>query len=773
MAWFRPMGADAVAYHQATVVGRDDDHPGAALDYYGSRGETPLRWAGAGATRLGLAGEVTPEAYEAAFGTGGFHDPATGERLVTSQRPGFELVVSAHKSVAVLGVINRADEMHSILDAETTATMGWLDNWFQTSGGRRGRVQSRTATGGLTYAVTRHCTLRAGDPSPHDHVLVANVVKMLDARGGHKALDSAALRDTVEAATMVGRLRSAARAVELGFEIAPDGGPSGNLRHWRIVGVPDDVCGLFSKRSDEIAEHLAETGQHGYRARGIAARETRKAKRHTGVDELLPVWHAELEAAGWPLDRLIHQVEHAQDRVRGLPFALTISQIDQLAADVLDVDGPLLARHKVFTRTHLVAEVAPHLYGRDPAELDRVLDRITASRDVVPLIRVAGVREQSYTTVEVLVAERTIAEAIERLAEQLGPFVHPEHLTAAVAAKEQAIGRPLTAGQRAVVDALCDPERAVAIVVGVAGSGKTTALDAASRALEASGYRVLGTSTSGQAARTLGTDAGIEARTFASLLWHLDHGRITLDARTVVVLDEAGMADDADLARLTLAVERTAAKLVMVGDNRQLAAVGPGGALAALLDEHPELVVRLEDNVRQHDPAERQALAELRDGSVRDAVAWYAEAGRIHTEPHRIDTLVTMTGAWAADLAAGHDAALLAWRRADVAHLNRLARDEWSRLGHLGPEDVEVTGGRRYAVGDRVVALAPNHEHGVVTSERLTVTGVTPLHITARTSDDRLVTLSGEAIDSDHLDYAYALTVHRSQGTTYDRAHVL
>ncbi len=68
------------------------------------------------------------------------------------------------------------------------------------------------------YAVTRHGTSRAGDPSPHDHVLVANVVEMLDARGGFKGLDCAALRDTVEAATMVGRLHSAARAVELGFD---------------------------------------------------------------------------------------------------------------------------------------------------------------------------------------------------------------------------------------------------------------------------------------------------------------------------------------------------------------------------------------------------------------------------------------------------------------------------------------------------------------------------------------------------------------------------
>ena len=139
MAWFRPMGVEAVAYHEATVVGRADDHPGQALDYYGTRGETPLRWAGAGAERLSLVGEVSPAAYEAAFGAGGFRDPLLGDRLVATQRPGFELVVSAHKTVAVLGVIGRADDMHAILDTETTATMAWLDAWFQARGGRRGR----------------------------------------------------------------------------------------------------------------------------------------------------------------------------------------------------------------------------------------------------------------------------------------------------------------------------------------------------------------------------------------------------------------------------------------------------------------------------------------------------------------------------------------------------------------------------------------------------------------------------------------------------------
>lgn len=694
VAWFRPMGSDEVAYHQATVVGRADDHAGAALDYYGSRGETPLRWGGAGAARLGLTGEVTPEAYEAAFGPGGFSHPGTGVRLVATRRPGFELVVSAHKSVAVLGVIDRADAMHSILDVETAVTMGWLEDWFQERGGRRSRAQTRAATGGLTYAVTRHATSRAGDPSPHDHVLVANVIEMLDTPGGYKALDSAALRDTVEAATMVGRLHAAARGVELGFELVPDDGPSGNLRHWKIAGVPDEVCAVFSKRSDEIAEHMAATGQHGYRARGIAARQTRSVKRHTGADELLPAWHTELTDAGWPVERLTAHLAASREPARPLPFPLTTSELDRIATDVLDMDGRLLARHKAFTRTHLVADVAHRLYGRDPAELDRLLDHITASRQVVPLIGVAGAREQSYTTVDVLIAERTIAHTIEALASQPGPRVDEELAVRALIAKEDEIGAQLTQGQWSAVDALCRSDRAVTVMVGVAGSGKTTVLDAAAEALEGSGYRVLGTSTSGQAARNLGSEARVEARTFASLLWRLDHGQTTLDDRTVVVVDEAGMADDADVARLVLAIERSRAKLVLVGDHRQLAAVGPGGALASLLERRPDLVVTLDDNVRQTDPAERHALAELRDGSVPDAVAWYATAERIHTEPKRLDTLIAMTRAWADDIDAGRDTALLAWRRADVAELNRLARAQWDRLGHLHGDDITVIGGR-------------------------------------------------------------------------------
>src|ERR1700678_3264367 len=117
----RMMGRESVEYHRKTVIERGDDHPGQALAYYASRGETPLVWAGSGAVGLGLTGAVTAEGYEAIYGPGGARHPQSVERLVKTTRPGMEMVISAHKSVAELGVIGRAEDMHLIMEAQRDA----------------------------------------------------------------------------------------------------------------------------------------------------------------------------------------------------------------------------------------------------------------------------------------------------------------------------------------------------------------------------------------------------------------------------------------------------------------------------------------------------------------------------------------------------------------------------------------------------------------------------------------------------------------------------
>jgi conjugative relaxase-like TrwC/TraI family protein len=225
-----------------------------------------------------------------------------------------DLVISAHKSLAELGVIGRVEDMHAILDAERDATLTYLDEVVRESGGRRGRDRVPTPTHGLTYASTRHATSRAGDPCPHDHVLVANVVEMADPQGGFKALDTLRVRDHLHAATMVGRLAGAQKAVELGYAICPDDGTSGRLGHWAIDGIPDEVMVRHSKRSMEIDDFVERGGHSSWRARQVAALRTRDVKRHTPVEDLLPRWRQELAEIGWPINRLNAEVEGAARR---------------------------------------------------------------------------------------------------------------------------------------------------------------------------------------------------------------------------------------------------------------------------------------------------------------------------------------------------------------------------------------------------------------------------------------------------------------------------
>jgi len=769
----RMMGAESVEYHRATVLGRADDHPGMAMEYYASRGETPLVWGGSGAAALGLEGAVTAGSYEAVFGPGGAKGPRSGERLVKTRRPGMEIVISAHKSVAKLAVIGRAEDMHRILDAERDATMAYLDRVTRQMGGRRGEAAKATETGGLIYAHTRHATSRAGDPCPHDHILLANVVEMKDDQGGWKAAGTALWREHLHAATMVGRLAAARVAVELGHAIEPDPGPSGRLGHWKIAGVPDEVMELHSKRAAEIEAECNSRGDSSYRARGVAARTTRKAKRHEPEGQLVERWRAELASVGWPTERLAEAID-AAGRSSHTP-RLSAHDPRKLVADLLAPDGEL-ARRKVFSRRHVIVELAPHLYGQETRLLEPMVERALADPEAVPIIGVAGARERVYSLATVLAHEHAIAESLGRqLARADAPAVGPGEVAEATGRAEEGLGGPLSEAQHAAALAICTSGRGAELVQGVAGSGKTTMLRVVADAFERAGYHVFATATSGQAARTLGKEAGIaEARTLAALTWRLDRHRLQLSERRVVILDEVGLTDDTDLLRLSAHVEAAGAKLVLVGDDRQLSPVGPGGALGALLARHPGAIHTLSENRRQLDVDEREVLAELRAGKVGRAVGWYVQQERLHAVSDRDGALDAAVEAWAADVAAGKETGLYAWRRANVAELNARARRWMEQAGRLSGPELVLADGTRYRAGDQVLALTPSSDGALVTSERATVEAVEAElgTLVLRTADDRLVRLGAEDASTDRLGYGYATTVHRSQGSTTSRAHL-
>ena len=267
-------------------------------------------------------------------------------------------------------------------------------------------------TSGLVFAHTRHATSRAGDPAPHDHVLVANLVEMRDERGGWKAADTTVWREHLHAATVTGRVAGARRAVELGYAIEPDDGPSGRLGQWRIAGIPVEAEEVFSKRAAEVTAAVAERGVDSYRARQVAARTTRSSKRFTPVADLMGRWEAELAEIGLTPEALVRDVDRAGRDVPGsVPELLPALSLDELTAlrdEVFAADGRLAAR-KVFARRDVVVAVGPKIFGRDPAELVRAVDVLMWDSEIVPLVGVAGAREQVYAPASVIAVEAAIA----------------------------------------------------------------------------------------------------------------------------------------------------------------------------------------------------------------------------------------------------------------------------------------------------------------------------------------------------------------------------
>ncbi|MHB1536535.1 MAG: ATP-dependent DNA helicase, partial [Acidimicrobiales bacterium] len=214
-------------------------------------------------------------------------------------------------------------------------------------------------------------------------------------------------------------------------------------------------------------------------------------------------------------------------------------------------------------------------------------------------------------------------------------------------------------------------------------------------------------------------------------------------------------------------------KLIIIGDHRQLGAVGPGGSLGALVARDTGSVHVLRENVRQADPGERTMLAHLRAGNVEQAVTWYADHGRMDTAAGRDQALEQTVAAWAKDVADGKQATMMAWRRANVSALNTRAQQAMRQAGRLTGPELHVAA-YTYQAGDRIITLAPSAHGQLVTSQRGEVTGVDPdaRSLTVRTDDGRTHTLGHDQIGPDKFALGYATTVHRSQGDTFDTAHL-
>ncbi|MGA2474028.1 MAG: MobF family relaxase [Acidimicrobiales bacterium] len=707
-------------------------------DYYLGRGEAPGQWIGATAEQLGLVGQIDADALRNLLAGTAPDGASLGVQLRPERRPGFDLTFSAPKGVSLLWALGSEDVRGTISAAHDQAVGAVLDRLSsEACFARRGRDGKQLIEAeGFVGAAFRHRTSRAGDPQLHTHVVVPNLVRGVDGQwsapdGRHLYLWQKAAGTLYQSA-----LRAELAPLGLAWDIRRNG--LSELRD-----IPKTVLRAFSKRRVDIESAMDSRGATSSKAAETAALATRERKPAGGItgDVLRDGWAEQLSAVELPNSAggtrpatvddlnaaLGHEAvaPHGPEEVEAVfgvlagenGVSLDDWEIDEQSLMDSGAPGtralPVTLLGSTFTRRDAMSAVA-RAFDVTPDEAATLTARFLEREGVVRVLADPGagtehIRTRSghvvpattgdrrYTTTELLAAEqRIIGSAAARIGEGTGRVAPSE--------VEHVLGlhTHLDGEQAAGVRALLTSGNAYDLLIGQAGTGKTTLLGAARIGWEEAGFRVIGTAVAARTAADLEAGTGIPSSSLTQLLADLREGG-GLTSRHVIVLDEASMVGSRPLDQLRSYVDGAGAKLVLLGDNRQLSSIDAGGALRSLSSELGTHVVTLTTNRRQagsDQQWERDALVALRHGDVTPAVHAYVEHGRVTITGTIDQARQRIVEDWWS-VHRTHTTAILAVRRSDVAALNDMVRARRQAAGELGAE-IRI-GAKAFSVGDRVI----------------------------------------------------------------------
>jgi conjugative relaxase-like TrwC/TraI family protein len=726
---------------------------------------------------------------------------------------GYDLTFSPVKSVSTLWAVADPSTAAAIEHAHRAAVADALrfieEQALFTRTGPQGIRQVNVQ--GLVAAAFTHRDSRAGDLDLHTHVAVANKVQTLDGRW--LSIDGRVLfKAKVAASETYNTALERHLRNSLGVRFTERSGTDPAKRPIReIIGVDPRLNqrwssrrALINTRRGELAvKFQADHGQPPTAVEALqlaqqATLETRDAKHEPrSYAEQRSTWLAEAAVvlggrdavtamvaaalaptagaarvvdARWvgdTADRIVAVVEQSrsiwqpwhvraeaqrQARTIDLPVGQSKRLVDLLVSEVLD--------HRS------VALKAPPDGIEEPDALRRV--------DGSSVYTIAGA--DRYPSQRILDAEQRIITDAGR---NDGAAVDPSAVELALL-EMAANGTPLDAGQAALVRQMCTSSARVELAIAPAGAGKTTAMRALTLAWTEAGGQVIGLAPSAAAAAVLAEHTGIHADTLAKLTWGLQHNDLPdwaeqIDGRTLMIIDEAGMADTLSLdTAIQYAIGR-GASVRLIGDDQQLAAIGAGGILRDIKHTHGAL--QLIELHRFNDPDEAAATLALRE-SEPEALKFYLDNGRVHVGDIAT-TVEDAFHAWVSDRAAGLDAIMIAPTRHLVAQLNRRARAH--RLDHCAATaEVPLADGNWASVGDVIITRSNDRRlrlgatDWVKNGDRWTITrigrrgGLTVRHsrsqLTCQLPADYVTTSTG---------LGYATTIHGAQGVSADTMHGL
>ncbi|WP_035778501.1 MobF family relaxase [Arthrobacter sp. 35/47] len=730
---------------------------------------------------------------------------------------GFDFTFSIPKSASVLWAVSDAGtqaligEAHHRAVAEMVAFMEREVAATRTGATAGDGAVAQVDVTGLVAAAFDHFDSRAGDPHLHTHVVISNKVQTaLD--GKWRSLDGRPMHGAVVA---LSELHEAVFADHMTrtFGVEWEARDRGRDRNpaWAITSVPEQLVAEFSTRARHIdaeknrliAEYVAKHGRQPSTAtiiklRAQATLSTRPEKEVRSLADLTDEWRRRArgflgqDATPWATG-----VADAEAPLLLRADDVPLDAVTELGSSVVDVVGE---KRSTWRRWNLMAEASRQTMGwrfasmRDrEAIVGMVADAAEqASLRLTPpdlatspaaFRRVDGtsVFRPKHSTVfsseELLAAEDRLLGRSRTLNAPAIPLETVEKITS----RPDGDGRMLGADQADALMKIAVSGRVIDVLVGPAGTGKTTAMNALRRAWEAEHGTgsVVGLAPSAVAAQVLADDLGIATENTAKW-WqnHLVHGT-TFEAGQLVIIDEASLAGTLSLDRITHLAERAGAKALLVGDFAQLQSVDAGGAFNLIVndrDDAPELV----DVHRFEHQWEKTASLSLRHGRT-EVIDTYLDHDRIREGDAEAMTDAAYT-AWRADRQAGLVSVLVAETRDDVTTLNNRARADLILDGTLKPgREIELNDGTTAGVGDMIITR--RNDRRLRNGKDWIRNGATWIVRDVREDGSLTIRKTGlrfggsivlpASYVAEHVDLGYAVTAYQAQGVTVDTAHML
>lgn len=710
-------------------------------DYYTNRIDPPGQWS---SPNLGLNGLVTREQLR--DGLSGIH-PVTSERLSPEKSdrvPGWDMVFAAPKSVSALFAMAPAAESAAIEQAVMDSTQVAL-RFLSEHGGqtRRGHSGKEKEAVPLNAALFPHASSRNMDPHLHVHAVILNLAHRADGTWG--SIDSPALYQWAKASGVIFQAELSRRLAVRGYVIEPS-----DHETFQIPSVPLSVRESWSSRANEIDHLIDAVGIVGAGARDIAQKQTRPNKRHLPRKTLHTQWQGQAQALAWFPD-----------------FSTLKSHMPSMPQPI---DRPTLFKtltehNSTFDLRDLYIAVGSASYGtRDRAEIHNF---VTDIQEAPGILRIPSLLSTPrFTTQAMIDMEKQTIARLKTLTQT--PVSSPLPI------KTPCEDPELSPEQKVAVQHLTTQPCRLHSLIGPAGSGKSHTLDAARKAWEAAGYQVLGSAIAAKAAAVLQQESGIPSQTLAHLL---THNAVPTRTPSIIVLDEASMIDTRDFAKIVNLMEsHPRSQLVLVGDADQLPAIGPGGMFRGALNVLEP--ARLTTMRRQQDPKARQAARDFVSHDAGTALAYFEAAGQLHIDAGS-QLMPNLIADWMVNRNSGSQI-IVASTRSQVFHLNRQARIALQQQGLLPPDQYRIPtafGERALSMGDQIILRkndyrtldVRNGDRGMITNLKMTASGT--LQMTVTLPNGRPV--SFDPLQYPHWDWAYATTLHQSQGQTCDRVYWL